>query len=161
VNRHKLINTHKSRKRWWAIWGRLGGHIDIYIENRERFIEAENNETETIKPRYHEKVVYITEASHLSPSSSSLFPIITLLLFFFCGGPGAHPVSKYLGSIDYRYNSLFQDAAWRDLFHKPEAPVVGKDPRAVVGPLSGGGAAASPGPVRVWGGWGCSLTWPS
>lgn len=39
--------------------------------------------------------------------------------------PGAHPVSKYLGTIDYRYNSLFQDAAWRDLFHKPEAPVVG------------------------------------
>lgn len=38
---------------------------------------------------------------------------------------GAHPVSKYLGTIDYRYNSLFQDAAWRDLFHKPEAPVVG------------------------------------
>jgi len=24
-----------------------------------------------------------------------------------------------------------------------------------------GGAIASPGPVRVWGGWGCSLTWPS
>lgn len=38
---------------------------------------------------------------------------------------GAHPVSKYLGTIDYRYNSLFQDAAWRDLFHKSEAPVVG------------------------------------
>jgi len=24
-----------------------------------------------------------------------------------------------------------------------------------------GGATASPGPVRVWGGWGYSLTWPS
>ncbi|XP_061553041.1 phosphofurin acidic cluster sorting protein 2 isoform X3 [Phycodurus eques] len=39
---------------------------------------------------------------------------------------GAHPVSKYLGTMDYRYNALFQDAAWKDLFHKPEAPVVGK-----------------------------------
>lgn len=39
---------------------------------------------------------------------------------------GAHPVSKYLGTIDYRYNSLFQDTAWRDLFHRPEAPVVGR-----------------------------------
>lgn len=38
---------------------------------------------------------------------------------------GAHPVSKYLGTIDYRYNSLFQDTAWRDLFHKSEAPVIG------------------------------------
>ncbi|XP_053088597.1 phosphofurin acidic cluster sorting protein 2, partial [Pangasianodon hypophthalmus] len=37
---------------------------------------------------------------------------------------GAHPVSKYLASIDYRYNSLFQDSAWRDLFCKPEAPVI-------------------------------------
>uniref|UniRef100_A0A8C2C6J1 Phosphofurin acidic cluster sorting protein 2 n=1 Tax=Cyprinus carpio TaxID=7962 RepID=A0A8C2C6J1_CYPCA len=35
---------------------------------------------------------------------------------------GVHPVAKYLASIDYRYNSLFQDSAWRDLFHKPEAP---------------------------------------
>ncbi|TRY91375.1 hypothetical protein DNTS_008523 [Danionella cerebrum] len=35
---------------------------------------------------------------------------------------GAHPVAKYLGSIDYRYNSLFQDSAWKDLFHKAEGP---------------------------------------
>ncbi|XP_043110689.1 phosphofurin acidic cluster sorting protein 2 isoform X1 [Puntigrus tetrazona] len=35
---------------------------------------------------------------------------------------GVHPVANYLASIDYRYNSLFQDSAWRDLFHKPEAP---------------------------------------
>ncbi|KAI2657984.1 Phosphofurin acidic cluster sorting protein 2 [Labeo rohita] len=35
---------------------------------------------------------------------------------------GVHPVAKYLASIDYRYNSLFQDSAWKDLFHKPEAP---------------------------------------
>ncbi|CDQ92587.1 unnamed protein product, partial [Oncorhynchus mykiss] len=39
---------------------------------------------------------------------------------------GSHPVSKYLGTIDYRYNSLFQDTAWRDLFHKPDAPVIGR-----------------------------------
>ncbi|XP_076830574.1 phosphofurin acidic cluster sorting protein 2 isoform X1 [Brachyhypopomus gauderio] len=45
---------------------------------------------------------------------------------------GVHPVSKYLGSIDYRYNSLFQDSAWRDLFHKPEAPVIVQDNPDVV-----------------------------
>ncbi|XP_042292773.1 phosphofurin acidic cluster sorting protein 2 isoform X2 [Thunnus albacares] len=45
---------------------------------------------------------------------------------------GAHPVSKYLGTIDYRYNNLFQDAAWRDLFHKPEAPVVVQESPDVV-----------------------------
>ncbi|XP_047668658.1 phosphofurin acidic cluster sorting protein 2 isoform X6 [Tachysurus fulvidraco] len=37
---------------------------------------------------------------------------------------GAHPVSEYLASIDYRYNNLFKDLAWRDLFYKPEAPAI-------------------------------------
>ncbi|ROL49713.1 Phosphofurin acidic cluster sorting protein 2 [Anabarilius grahami] len=47
---------------------------------------------------------------------------------------GVHPVAKYLASIDYRYNSLFQDSAWRDLFHKPEAPSSGdSDDAAPVG----------------------------
>uniref|UniRef100_A0A4W4EP34 Phosphofurin acidic cluster sorting protein 2 n=1 Tax=Electrophorus electricus TaxID=8005 RepID=A0A4W4EP34_ELEEL len=45
---------------------------------------------------------------------------------------GVHPVSKYLGSIDYRYNSLFQDSAWRDLFYKAEAPVLVQDNPDVV-----------------------------
>ncbi|TTU93284.1 Phosphofurin acidic cluster sorting protein 2 [Bagarius yarrelli] len=40
---------------------------------------------------------------------------------------GAHPVSEYLASIDYRYNNLFQDSAWRDLFYKPEAPAIDDD----------------------------------
>ncbi|XP_077416239.1 phosphofurin acidic cluster sorting protein 2 isoform X4 [Vanacampus margaritifer] len=45
---------------------------------------------------------------------------------------GAHPVSKYLGTVDYRYNALFQDAAWKDLFHKPEAPVIAQESPDVV-----------------------------
>ncbi|XP_042186246.1 phosphofurin acidic cluster sorting protein 2 isoform X9 [Oncorhynchus tshawytscha] len=45
---------------------------------------------------------------------------------------GSHPVSKYLGTIDYRYNSLFQDTAWSDLFHKPEAPVMVQESPDVV-----------------------------
>ncbi|XP_052352144.1 phosphofurin acidic cluster sorting protein 2-like isoform X3 [Oncorhynchus keta] len=45
---------------------------------------------------------------------------------------GSHPVSKYLGTIDYRYNSLFQDTAWRDLFHKPDAPVIVQESPDVV-----------------------------
>ncbi|XP_037097077.1 phosphofurin acidic cluster sorting protein 2 isoform X3 [Syngnathus acus] len=45
---------------------------------------------------------------------------------------GAHPVSKYLGAMDYRYNALFQDAAWKDLFHKPEAPVIVQESPDVV-----------------------------
>lgn len=34
---------------------------------------------------------------------------------------GSHPVARYLGSVDYRYNNFFQDLAWRDLFNKLEA----------------------------------------
>ncbi|KAJ8259470.1 hypothetical protein GJAV_G00169670 [Gymnothorax javanicus] len=45
---------------------------------------------------------------------------------------GSHPVSKYLCTIDHRYNSLFQDSAWRDLFHGPEAPVVAQESPDVV-----------------------------
>ncbi|XP_009305759.1 phosphofurin acidic cluster sorting protein 2 isoform X2 [Danio rerio] len=45
---------------------------------------------------------------------------------------GVHPVAKYLASIDYRYNSLFLDSAWRDLFHKPEAPTSVQDSPDVV-----------------------------
>lgn len=39
---------------------------------------------------------------------------------------GSHPVAKYLGSVDYRYNNFFQDLAWRDLFNKLEAQTTGK-----------------------------------
>ncbi|XP_064809225.1 LOW QUALITY PROTEIN: phosphofurin acidic cluster sorting protein 2-like [Oncorhynchus masou masou] len=45
---------------------------------------------------------------------------------------GSHPVSKYLGTIDYRYNSLFQDTAWRDLFHTHDAPVIVQESPDVV-----------------------------
>lgn len=39
---------------------------------------------------------------------------------------GSHPVARYLGSVDYRYNNFFQDLAWRDLFNKLEAQSTGE-----------------------------------
>uniref|UniRef100_A0A672INF4 Phosphofurin acidic cluster sorting protein 2 n=1 Tax=Salarias fasciatus TaxID=181472 RepID=A0A672INF4_SALFA len=65
----------------------------------------------------------IQAAFNTIPSHDKLSGFILIL---------SHPVSKYLGTIDYRYNSLFQDAAWRDLFHKPEAPVVAQESPDVV-----------------------------
>ncbi|XP_023691798.1 phosphofurin acidic cluster sorting protein 2 isoform X3 [Paramormyrops kingsleyae] len=56
---------------------------------------------------------------HLSHKTPDWLGYMRFLIIPF----GSHAVSKYLGTIDYRYNSLFQDAAWKDLFHKPEAPV--------------------------------------
>lgn len=61
--------------------------------------------------------LFVDHLSHKTPDWLGYMRFLIIPL-------GVHPVSKYLGTIDYRYNSLFQDAAWRDLFHKPEAPLV-------------------------------------
>uniref|UniRef100_A0A6J0TWS3 Phosphofurin acidic cluster sorting protein 1 isoform X2 n=1 Tax=Pogona vitticeps TaxID=103695 RepID=A0A6J0TWS3_9SAUR len=44
---------------------------------------------------------------------------------------GSHPVAKYMGAVDSRYNSMFLDTAWRDLFSKSEPPVA--EPLDIVG----------------------------
>ncbi|XP_022052790.1 phosphofurin acidic cluster sorting protein 2 isoform X1 [Acanthochromis polyacanthus] len=69
--------------------------------------------------------LFVDHLSHKTPDWLGYMRFLIIPL-------GAHPVSKYLGTIDYRYNSLFQDAAWRDLFHKPEAPVVAQENPDVV-----------------------------
>uniref|UniRef100_A0A3P8VES1 Phosphofurin acidic cluster sorting protein 2 n=1 Tax=Cynoglossus semilaevis TaxID=244447 RepID=A0A3P8VES1_CYNSE len=61
--------------------------------------------------------LFVDHLSHKTPDWLGYMRFLIIPL-------GAHPVSKYLGTIDYRYNSLFQDTAWRDLFHKSEAPVI-------------------------------------
>uniref|UniRef100_L7N1R2 Phosphofurin acidic cluster sorting protein 2 n=1 Tax=Myotis lucifugus TaxID=59463 RepID=L7N1R2_MYOLU len=45
---------------------------------------------------------------------------------------GSNPVARYLGSVHYRYNSFFQDLAWRDLFHKLEAHSAIQDTQDIV-----------------------------
>uniref|UniRef100_A0A8C4DH13 Phosphofurin acidic cluster sorting protein 2 n=1 Tax=Dicentrarchus labrax TaxID=13489 RepID=A0A8C4DH13_DICLA len=69
--------------------------------------------------------LFVDHLSHKTPDWLGYMRFLIIPL-------GTHPVSKYLGTIDYRYNSLFQDAAWRDLFHKPEAPVVAQENPDVV-----------------------------
>ncbi|XP_075879455.1 phosphofurin acidic cluster sorting protein 2 isoform X3 [Nelusetta ayraudi] len=69
--------------------------------------------------------LFVDHLSHKTPNWLGYMRFLIIPL-------GAHPVSKYLGTIDYRYNSLFQDAAWRDLFLKPEAPVVAQESPDVV-----------------------------
>ncbi|XP_072102177.1 phosphofurin acidic cluster sorting protein 1a isoform X2 [Mobula birostris] len=44
---------------------------------------------------------------------------------------GFHPVAKYMASLDSKYNTLFLDAAWTELFSKMEPPST--DPLDVVG----------------------------
>ncbi|KAM8917426.1 phosphofurin acidic cluster sorting protein 2 isoform 5-T5 [Spinachia spinachia] len=69
--------------------------------------------------------LFVDHLSHKTPDWLGYMRFLVIPL-------GSHPVSKYLGTIDYRYNSLFQDAAWRDLFHKAEAPVVAQQNPDVV-----------------------------
>uniref|UniRef100_A0A8C4T3T9 Phosphofurin acidic cluster sorting protein 2 n=1 Tax=Erpetoichthys calabaricus TaxID=27687 RepID=A0A8C4T3T9_ERPCA len=61
--------------------------------------------------------LFVDHLSHKTPDWLGYMRFLVIPL-------GAHPVSNYLGTIDYRYSNLFQDAAWRDLFHKQEAPVI-------------------------------------
>uniref|UniRef100_A0A3B4XCK5 Phosphofurin acidic cluster sorting protein 1-like n=1 Tax=Seriola lalandi dorsalis TaxID=1841481 RepID=A0A3B4XCK5_SERLL len=56
---------------------------------------------------------------------------------------GAHPLAKYLASLDAKFNSLFMDAGWRELFARLEPPPL--DPVGVAGRVSQyvGGATVS------------------
>ncbi|XP_069024285.1 phosphofurin acidic cluster sorting protein 1-like [Embiotoca jacksoni] len=47
---------------------------------------------------------------------------------------GAHPLAKYLSSVDGRFSSLFMDAGWRELFGRPEPPPL--DPVGVASRVS-------------------------
>lgn len=39
--------------------------------------------------------------------------------------PGCNPVAKYISSLDNKFNSIFLDAGWRDVFGRLEAPTSG------------------------------------
>ncbi|XP_053700225.1 phosphofurin acidic cluster sorting protein 2 isoform X2 [Synchiropus splendidus] len=69
--------------------------------------------------------LFVDHLSHKTPDWLGYMRFLIIPL-------GAHPVSKYLGTVDYRYNSLFQDAAWRELFHKPEAPAAAQESPDIV-----------------------------
>nr|XP_033479179.1 phosphofurin acidic cluster sorting protein 1 isoform X1 [Epinephelus lanceolatus] len=47
---------------------------------------------------------------------------------------GAHPLAKYLATLDSKFNSLFMDAGWRELFGRVESPPL--DPVGVAGRVS-------------------------
>ncbi|NWY09182.1 PACS2 protein, partial [Aphelocoma coerulescens] len=58
--------------------------------------------------------LFVEQLSHKTPDWLGYMRFLIIPL-------GSHPVAKYLGSVDYRYNNFFQDLAWRDLFNKLEA----------------------------------------
>lgn len=58
--------------------------------------------------------LFVEQFSHKTPDWLSYMRFLIIPL-------GSHPVAKYLGSVDYRYNNFFQDAAWKDVFNKLEA----------------------------------------
>ncbi|XP_038621599.1 phosphofurin acidic cluster sorting protein 2 isoform X9 [Tachyglossus aculeatus] len=58
--------------------------------------------------------LFVDQLSHRTPDWLGYMRFLIIPL-------GSHPVAKYLGSVDYRYNNFFQDLAWRDLFNKLEA----------------------------------------
>uniref|UniRef100_A0A4W5RAW4 Si:ch211-126j24.1 n=1 Tax=Hucho hucho TaxID=62062 RepID=A0A4W5RAW4_9TELE len=43
---------------------------------------------------------------------------------------GTHPLAKHMSSFDSKFNNIFMDAGWRDLFGRLEAPTSVQDPIA-------------------------------
>ncbi|XP_075793186.1 phosphofurin acidic cluster sorting protein 2 isoform X5 [Pelodiscus sinensis] len=69
--------------------------------------------------------LFVEQLSHKTPDWLSYMRFLIIPL-------GSHPVAKYLGSVDHRYNNFFQDLTWRDLFNKLEAqPTVQETPDIV------------------------------
>ncbi|XP_011939599.1 PREDICTED: phosphofurin acidic cluster sorting protein 2 isoform X7 [Cercocebus atys] len=62
--------------------------------------------------------LFVEQLSHKTPDWLGYMRFLVIPL-------GSHPVARYLGSVDYRYNNFFQDLAWRDLFNKLEAQSAG------------------------------------
>ncbi|NXJ05731.1 PACS2 protein, partial [Odontophorus gujanensis] len=69
--------------------------------------------------------LFVEQLSHKTPDWLGYMRFLIIPL-------GSHPVAKYLGSVDYRYNNFFQDVAWRDLFNKLEAQTTVTDTPDVV-----------------------------
>ncbi|KFP64303.1 Phosphofurin acidic cluster sorting protein 2, partial [Cariama cristata] len=69
--------------------------------------------------------LFVEQLSHKTPDWLGYMRFLIIPL-------GSHPVAKYLGSVDYRYNNFFQDLAWRDLFNKLEAQTTAPETPDVV-----------------------------
>ncbi|XP_068109468.1 phosphofurin acidic cluster sorting protein 2 isoform X1 [Hyperolius riggenbachi] len=69
--------------------------------------------------------LFVEQLSHKTPDWLGYLRFLIIPL-------GSHPVAKYLGSVDYKYNNLFQDPAWRDLFTKLDAQASDFSPLSAV-----------------------------
>ncbi|XP_066464715.1 phosphofurin acidic cluster sorting protein 2 isoform X2 [Eleutherodactylus coqui] len=58
--------------------------------------------------------LFVEQLSHKTPDWVGYLRFLIIPL-------GSNPVAKYLGTVDYKYNNLFQDSAWRELFTKLDA----------------------------------------
>ncbi|XP_044127466.1 phosphofurin acidic cluster sorting protein 2 isoform X3 [Bufo gargarizans] len=58
--------------------------------------------------------LFVEQLSHKTPDWLGYLRFLIIPL-------GSNPVAKYLGTVDYKYNNLFQDSAWRELFTKLDA----------------------------------------
>ncbi|KAM4690822.1 phosphofurin acidic cluster sorting protein 2 [Rhinophrynus dorsalis] len=65
--------------------------------------------------------LFVDQLSHKTPDWLGYLRFLIIPL-------GSHPVAKYLGSVDYKYNTLFQDPFWRDLFNKMDSQTTVQDP---------------------------------
>ncbi|XP_053567691.1 phosphofurin acidic cluster sorting protein 2 [Bombina bombina] len=65
--------------------------------------------------------LFVDQLSHKTPDWLGYLRFLIIPL-------GSHPVAKYLGQVDFKYNNLFQDPIWKDLFTKLDTQTTLQDP---------------------------------
>ncbi|KAG8514449.1 Phosphofurin acidic cluster sorting protein 2, partial [Galemys pyrenaicus] len=69
--------------------------------------------------------LFVEQLTHKTPDWLGYMRFLVIPL-------GSHPVARYLGSVDDRYNDFFQDLAWRDLFNRLGAQSSAQDTPDIV-----------------------------
>lgn len=52
--------------------------------------------------------------------------LLAFVLYIKILSTGSHPLAKHVASFDSRFNSIFMDTAWRELFCRTERPASGR-----------------------------------
>lgn len=52
--------------------------------------------------------------------------LLAFVLYINILSTGSHPLAKHVASFDSRFNSIFMDTAWRELFCRTERPASGR-----------------------------------
>lgn len=93
------------------------------------FVEQLANKTPDWLSYIRFLVIPIGKSTRITAEYTANIGYINSVLFYthflLCSCTGSHPLAKYVASFDSRFNSIFMDTAWRELFCRTERPASG------------------------------------